>query len=141
MKKYDLYISRLLAFAKALGISVTWKRLGSYEAYYRPDNNSITIDDELDPESEIASMLHELGHAVDEYRVERLNQEDVSRAYTAWYEGRDTRSQRKKVLAEERAAWRIGRIIAKNLKISLGKWYAKEQKESLAVYRAGRKNG
>lgn len=137
MKKYELYLSRLVNFAKASGISITWKRLDSHEAYYSPGSNSIVIDDELEEEQEIAFLLHELGHAMDEYRVDRLNQDDISDAYTAWYEGRDTKSQKKKVVKEEKTAWRIGRIIAKNLKIPLGKWYTRESKEGLSVYRAG----
>jgi len=140
VKNYDIYLSRLINFAKALGIKMTWKPDIGCDGLYDPISHQVEIDNELDNDEEIATILHELGHAMDEYRVERLDQPRRMKAYTAWYDGKDTKLQRKLVIEEEIIAWKIGRLIAKQLKIPLGKWYDYNQKAGLAVYRAGNKN-
>jgi len=135
MKNYGLYLKKLLRFALALGITVSRRPLQEHEGWYEPKSHSIVMDDDLDDEDTIAILLHELGHAVDEYRIERLNQPIRMKAYGAVYDDTATKLQTKMVLEDEKVAWKIGRLIAKQLKIPLGKWYKRNERDGMWVYK------
>ena len=60
----------------------------------------------------------------------------IDDSYRAFYREEHTRKDAKVVIASEEKAWRLGREVAKRLKIRLGKWYDKAMAECLESYKA-----
>lgn len=94
----------------------------------------ITIHDDLDLKTELATLLHECGHYLDDY----ANGEDraIDRAYNKYNAGVLLNNKEYRLVYQsEKRAWQNARRLAKQLKIRLGKWFDKEMRSSLAIYR------
>lgn len=124
-------------YAKAIGIKVTYKDTGD-DGVYIPNLHLIRIDPNLSDSHEIAALLHELGHSLDDALVgvagaKRLRA--INKAYTKIYKAKHTPKQLRIVLQCERRAWKYGRAIAKKLHIRLGAWYGSYMDQCIQDYK------
>lgn len=96
--------------------------------------NRIDLASDLDLKEELATLLHECGHYLDDYSNGENRQLD--KAYNKYNSGvLITTKEYRLIYACEKRAWLNGRKLARQLKIRLGKWFDKEMRSSLAVYR------
>lgn len=134
LKHVDSYRRRLLNFAKAIGIQVIYTA-GTDDGAYIPSKNKIKIGDNFSDSTEIATLLHELGHVISDIGIDQKEHKVQDGAYRVIYTEKYTQRHLEVVLACEKKAWCIGRNIASALKIKLGSWYLKEEKAALKSYR------
>lgn len=140
LKHYDDYSFKLKRFAKAMGITVTYTSEIDCAASYQPHVRRIKIDSELPQSEEVAALLHELGHAIDDAIMivnHKRHYKATDKAYPRYYAGKGTKKDALKVLLCERRAWKYGRAIAKRLDIRLGVWYDEFMLECLEAYAVG----
>lgn len=133
LPKYDEYLKRLETFAKALGIKIEYAPEDG-EGSFSPAHKKIRIDPDLGPSDEVATILHELGHAVDDMLIDDKVYALLDQAYSLVYEDKVSKKQQALVMNCEKRAWQYGRSIAKQLKIRLGKWYTSVERECLRRY-------
>lgn len=136
LPNYDLYLNKLEDYAQACELKIEWGN-GDEEGYYMPTRRKIVVDPHMTDSATIATILHELGHVLDETLYSKGLEKVMDKAYKSVYKDKSkpTRKQKARVLACERKAWQYGRGIARKLRIKLGKWYDKEEKEALLSYR------
>lgn len=133
LPKYHEYIRRLELFSKALGVKVEYAPEDG-EGSFSPATRKIRIDPELSEAEEIATFLHELGHAVDDMLIDDKVYALIDKAYTIVYDKKVSKKQQALVVNCEKRAWQYGRSIAKQLKIRLGKWYTAIEVDCLRRY-------
>ncbi len=139
LKNYNKYLKLLLEYAKLCRVEVYENELEDADGdYYK---RVINLDKKLSQSSEIAVLLHELGHFLDEMVNPVLNERpELNRAYEIFndplFMGEMTYKQRKALIACEKRAWVYGKVIAKKLKIKLGSWYDKEMRAGMSCYKA-----
>lgn len=136
LKNYSIYLKKLNKFAQALGITVVSNQEVDGDGLWMPSRNKIKIDNNLSQSDEIATYLHELGHALDDIHLATKNNKRLHKAYHAVYSNKVRKSQIKIVVECEARAWTLGREIAKKLKIKLGKWYDDAESSSLLDYKS-----
>lgn len=134
LKHYIKYLKALEKFANALNIKVKFKIIDS-DGVYVPSSNTIYIDSEQSESGEIASLLHELGHVIDDIVMPDDVEEKKNKAYTVIYGKKYTKAQKRLVLRCEKAAWKNGRYLAKKLKIKLGSWYDEAEEHCIKSYK------
>lgn len=136
LKHTEAYFKRLHTFASAMGIIVISDIDVDGEGQWIPTRNKIKIDQDLADSQLIATFLHELGHALDDITFnDPKHEERLGKAYYAVYQNTAKKTQTKLVVECEKRAWQKGRIIAKKLRIKLGKWYDEEEADCLAAYK------
>lgn len=134
LKHYKKYLKSLVKFANAIGLKVEFKPEagdGVYLASYR----KIRIDDDMTQAETISTLLHEIGHALDDFVSGDLGDIKVHKAYHAMYYGKPTKKQRAHVVRCEKKAWDNGVSVALHLKIRLGAWYFNHMHASINSYR------
>lgn len=134
LKYYSEYIDRIIAYIEAHNMKLEYK-VHDNEGTYIPAKRLIRIDPDMSDSQEIATLLHELGHTLDDSIVQGKMESRICLAYNAFYKNKASRSQKDLVIETETRAWRYGKVVAKNLRIRLGKWYDKEAEDALATYR------
>lgn len=134
LRKAEEYLGKIYQYADAVDIRIEVKASAD-DGVYLPARRKIVIDKDLDPSEEVAILLHELGHALDDALAKKSMEKRVDSAYKAIYAKKPTRKQRDFVMGCELRAWEYGRGIAKKLRIPLGKWYDRVRDESLKSYR------
>lgn len=132
---YSIYHKKLVRFIHSLGVKLIEKDDAEDDGMYIPLRKTIRIAGELGPAEEIAVLLHEVGHVLDEIVGFKLHTASLEKAYAAIYTGKFTEHQRKLVLRTEKRAWVNARELARYLKIPLGKWFSDTQKQCLNDYR------
>lgn len=136
LKNYKQYIERLILFAQATGITVIFRENDDSDGLWVPYSRKIIIHDQLSQSSEIACLLHELGHSMDDLlSLPPAVDNNLHKAYIALYSDKHTKAQRKAVVDCEKRAWSNARDIAKRLKIPLGKWFDAAERYCLKAYR------
>jgi len=133
LPKYEEYLEKLVRYCEATELSVEHKEYEG-DGAYMPNRRTIVIDRDLDESTEIATLLHEIGHSMDDSLKDPKTLKKYDKAYTAFYKNEATDKQKKIVLECETKAWEYGRGIAKKLRIKLGKWYDVEQESALKDY-------
>jgi len=130
------HIKKLLRLSKALGIKVAFIHYPGNGAWH-PAVNKISVDRDLEGTELVSTILHELGHVVDDL-ANRSDREwrKLDKAYSKVYKNKASTKQLRLVLKHERRAWTFGREIARLLKIKLGKWYDRDEKDSIADYKS-----
>lgn len=132
---YKRYKRALITFAKGLRISIVYGNTDS-DGVYMPSRRKVVIADDMEEADEIATILHELGHALDDMMGFYLDMESINNAYKKVYSNKKaTYRERRIVIMCETAAWRNGRALAKQLKIRTGKWYDDTEAFCLKDYR------
>lgn len=136
LKRYKAYMAALHAFADAVGVKVVVCREDS-EGAYSAARRTIRIDQDLSEAAEVATLLHELGHLLDDLSrsVAQLNADNGAYNAVIYSEGKKSPRRAARVLAMERRAWANGRRLAAHLHIKCGAWYDREEREALAAYR------
>lgn len=133
LKLYDEYLQRLELYAKASNILLVLAPEDSDGAYI-PSRNMIRVDPDLTDSHQIAVILHELGHSLDDRLVDKKFASRVDRVYSSYYAGKIKGTQLEFLLDTERRAWEYGRAIAKITKIPLGQWYDAAKDYCLRTY-------
>lgn len=128
------YFLTLKCYAKALKIKIIYAHIDC-EGIYIPNRRTIKLDPDLDDQELIATLLHELGHSLDDALVTKTTYRHLDKAYPRVYDNKGTKQQLQTVLSCEKRAWICGKAIAKRLKIPLGKWYNRISKRNLRTYR------
>ena len=134
LKNYLLYLEKIETYAQVLDIKIEHKTEPS-DGVYIPTRRTIRIDPDLDESSDIATLLHELGHAIDDHFSHGGIDPKTEAAYRVVYNGNPSEAQLKLVVEAEKLAWLNGRKIAKALRIPLGKWYDDEEKDAIRLYK------
>jgi hypothetical protein len=136
LKNYPKYLEKIYSYAESVCIKIIVREEDG-DGCYNHFNSCLYIDPDLEEASEIATLLHELGHAFDYHLVDKKLSPKIWHAYEKVY-SEDANLNDKElqtVMDAEIRAWENGKVIAKRLKIPLGKWYAHERKISLMNYR------
>lgn len=120
-KSHKAAWAKLTVFATSLGIEIVSEDEPG-EAAWVPSRNVIKIDPDLEGAEALAALLHELGHALDQI-VNGFPSEAIERAYANTRISQTSIEDRELMLKHETDAWRIGRALAKRLKIRLGRWF------------------
>lgn len=134
LKHFEKYLDKLNNYADALGIKIKYTDTED-EGSFSSHRKCVKVDGGLSHSGEIATILHELGHASDPNIVGPDNNKSLDDAYAVVYVKKPTNRQLNLVVEAEEKAWLYGRTIAKMLRIPLGKWYDQEEKESLDTYK------
>lgn len=133
LKRYDDYLDKLKLYAEACEITIEYKSVDG-DGVYVPSRRKIVLDPDLPESTEIATLLHEIGHSMDDTLINKRTEKVMDRAYKAFYDQSASKKQVEKVVECEKRAWIYGRSIAKKLRIPLGKWYDYEEKSALEGY-------
>ena len=142
LKNFDKYLQKLELYAKAIKVKLVSRDLDGCGGSYAPWNRMLKVDHDIEGSSLIATILHELGHEMDDSLREDLDKKMYSKimsCYVAVYSDKHTEEQLALVIECESRAWDYGKVIAKKLKIPLGKWYTNEAKECVAAYKDTKK--
>lgn len=134
LKNYDKYLQQIELYARALKVEIIYKTDPSDGAYDQR-GSKLTIDPDLSESCEIATLLHELGHATDYSLIDIKSSCKIFDAYSKVYDDGGTKKDLKLVIESEVRAWDNGILIAKRLKIKLGKWYYMERESALNSYK------
>ncbi len=139
LKHHARYQRALKRYATAINLSLRYVAGAPDEGIYNPRRKTVKIDSDLPETERVAATLHELGHALDDsisWSEDSALNSRIMVAYAATYSTKaPSRKQRRLVLRCEKAAWRYGRVIAKQLNIKLGKWYYDYMELCLKSYR------
>jgi len=136
LKHYGKIMNKLENFAEVSGIKIE-RGEEPGDGSFHHSTNTIILDEDLESTAEIATLLHELGHAYDYKLAIKPLSNRIFSAYDRIYEPDRVPSKRDMdlVMAAEVRAWCNAELIAKRLKIKLGKWFFSERKACLSDYR------
>ncbi len=134
LKNFDIYKDKLLQYVEACSLTIAYREEDG-DARYVPSRRKIYLDRDLSESTEIACLLHEIGHSMDDTLSAKSLEKKIDRAYYAAYNKKPTTLQKELVVGCEERAWVYGRSIAKRLKIPLGKWFDREESDALKSYR------
>lgn len=134
LKYFKEYKKALKKYAKSIGFKIIY-RYQDTDGIVVPTRNYISIDKELSESDEIAALLHELGHTMDDSIKYLERFKHIEKAYGAVYRDKYSKTQLRLVLETEKRAWKYGEAIAKLLHIRLGKWYFRYRNLCLNSYR------
>ena len=139
LKNYQKYLNKLLDQSAMWEVTVYSASLKAALGEYVSGKRVINLDENMDESEEIAVLLHELGHFMDDMEYPKLNSEKILlAAYGDIYAKEEnvvlSRKARDLVVECERRAWEKGRVVAKKLKIPLGSWYDKEELAGISEY-------
>ena len=140
LSAYANNYNKLLKYAESMHIKVVYSDVNAC-AQWAPTTKTITLSNDFSgKKEEIAFLLHELGHARDDYSqrdkgytkyldlcYKRFNKLINNKCYM-------TNNQKMSVIYTEHRAWEHGIDIDNSLGIKLGKWYYKEMKDGLLSY-------
>ncbi len=136
LKNYIKYLEKIHTYAESAGIKIVEQQVDC-DGVFDHTTNKLYIDSDLSESVEIATLLHELGHALDYHLVNKKMSPKIWKAYGHVYEDRPVPKEHlDTVMAAEVRAWEIGRLLGKKLRIPLGKWFDKDEKAALANYRS-----
>lgn len=136
IKHYEKYLMSLMLFAAGLKYKIEWKDKLPCGGILVPKYRVIYILASLPPTEKIATLLHELGHAIDDNFFNFKEENLVDTAYKKTYSNKKVNSKYHKIVMKcEKAAWNNGRNIAAMLGIRLGLWYTEIELQSLETYK------
>lgn len=128
-------LAKLTSLARCLRYKVIIKNTSEGARFSELSRRIYLDDDDSDPEL-VATLLHEIGHILDLTLNYKDYTEELDVAYERFYDEKANKKQKRMVLSSEKRAWAVGKKIAKQLKIPLGKWFDDEQKVCLDSYRS-----
>jgi hypothetical protein len=134
LRKYDDYLDKIKLYCEACQITLEFRDVPG-DGMYVPTLRKIVIDRDLPESTEIATILHELAHSMDDSLSDKKMMRKLDKAYPAFYKGTATEAQKQLVIDCETRAWAFSVSLAKRLRIPLGKWFYAEQTEALNDYR------
>lgn len=128
IKNHDKYLKKLKMYAKSRNIKIQHKNNFEYEGCFYPNWRLIVLDADLEDDEEIAILLHELGHTLDDL----IQTKEVQHQYDL---AKVSKKADKAIMDAEKRAWNFAKLIAKDLRIPLGKWFYYYKKICLNSYR------
>ena len=139
LRNYKIYMKQIKAFAKLCNIRITFVKNMPECGEYRPNRREVLVDKDLPEAVKISTLLHELGHFMDDLRNPLNN--FANRFHNDGRNAIDqerhlTMLQKKRILKTEKEAWKNARALASQLSIPLGKWFYQDEKSSLNSYYA-----
>lgn len=138
LKNYGLYRKKIGAYCKATNLKIKWVKELEHYGEYDPNKRTILISRKQTQSEVITTLLHEIGHFVDDTR----NPDRFAMKYH--YYGYDrlekefttlTVNQKEAVWKCELSAWKNARALARQLGIPLGQWFYKDETRCLNTYR------
>lgn len=133
LKNFDIYMDKLRMYVEACELTLEYKDIDG-DGVYLPSRRVITLDKDLPESTEVATLLHEMGHTMDDSLYDPASEKKLDKAYKAVYKNKASYDQTQAVLACEQRAWVFARGIAKKIRIPLGKWFDQEEKDALNSY-------
>jgi len=133
LKRYQDYKSRLKFYARAVNIKITYITAED-ESAYLPTQRKICLERDLPESVEIAVLLHELGHSLDDALVNKTTMNEINAAYHAVYSDKANKIHKYTVIETEKRAWQFGKVIARICRIPIGNWYYKAKRSCLRAY-------
>ena len=137
LKNYKSYLKKIKAYARLCNVKIIFRKEVDGTGEYRPSRREVVIERGLNQSEIISTLLHELGHFIDDLRnpLNHFSNRFHNDGRTAIERDRDlTMLQKKRVLKLEKEAWKNGRALASQLNIPLGQWFSKDEKSSLNSY-------
>lgn len=134
LKRYSDFIDKITAYAEAVGIKIEYSQRDA-EGSYTPSRRVVNVNPDLTDSEEIAVLLHEFGHFLDNTLLDLDGDHPLEIAYRNTYKGTASLLESILVIECENRAWDYGRVIAKKLRIPLGKWYDEVREECLEGYK------
>ena len=134
LRNYNIYYNKILDYCKVIDVTVYFKKELN-NAMFITKGRKIYIDPNFNESEIIACLLHELGHFIDD----TLNNKQFDKLYEKAYKKMDkdralTKKEFNCILMCEANAWTHGEVIAKKLKIPVGRWYYKTMQNYLVSY-------
>lgn len=134
LKNYLIYKKKLLDFASAVGVAISYSNVPGDGMYI---GRVIQLDSSMSQSSEIATLLHELGHLLDDLSLSVDEYNRINAAYAQIYKEKFSKRHKATVLEREKIAWKYGENLATQLRIKLGNWFYDEEKAAIKTYRKG----
>lgn len=134
LKHFNKHKQKIRFYCKAVGLKLIYRAEPS-DGIYQPSRRRIIIDSDLEETEEVATLLHELGHALDDALSSKKDLCKRDDAYKVIYTSKYSKAQLRRVLKCEVSAWQTGKYIAELLKIPLGTWYTHIQNDAIKGYR------
>lgn len=136
LKNKALYISKLKHAAKSLRVKVQFRDYPEHLGRWNPNKRCITVHYAQSDSALISTVLHELGHAIDDMFVEHTRREHdaINTAYKMLNNNRASSKHKRLIVACETRAWKIAASLAKALGIKIGPWFYKDAKQALKTY-------
>lgn len=134
MKNFKTYLKKILHYAKAIRVKVSFIDNYIDDGVYMSHGRKIVLDGTLEDKELIAILLHELGHELDASLRPPVDKK-IDNAYVKVYKNKATRNQINLVLKTERRAWSYGKVIAKKLGIPLNLWYYETMTSCIKSYK------
>lgn len=134
MKNTNTYFNKLIDYCKAVGIDVYTKK-DLNNAFY-VSVRRIYLDESFKDSLLIAVLLHEIGHFEDELLTSNKKLEELY-ARAAEKCDKDISMNKKEfdcLIGCETRAWQMAEVLARKLKIPLGKWFYKHRDSALLTY-------
>ena len=141
LRNYQKYLNKLLDQSAMWEVTVYSAALKSNLGEYVSGKRVINLEETMDQSEEIAVLLHELGHFLDDMEDPGFNNGKILLAAYGVINVKEenavlSRKAKALVIECERRAWAKGRVLAKKLKIPLGSWYDVEELAGIAEYSA-----
>lgn len=133
LKHYETYIKLIRSYAKGIHLKIEF--VDGDNGVFSAQLRRIRCGTEQDETAIVATLLHELGHALDDALVNRKTFRAMSKAYIALEHKKANAKQRRAIVKTEQRAWAYGKIIAKILCIPLGKWYDTYSRRYIREYK------
>ena len=135
LKNYIEYLQKLELYMEVLNIKLEYKEYPE-DGCFLPQARKIILDPDLTETNTLGTLLHELGHVLDDSVLAgNPISEKITAIYKKIYKEEVTEAQLGVVIACEKRAWGYGRAIARQLKIPLGKWYNIIENEAIKDYK------
>lgn len=135
LKHYKLYLKKIHKYADSLGIEIFYLEEVEGEGLFSHHYKVLHIQDDLTETEMVATLLHELGHAMDFSFYNKRTMKRLFVAYENVYNGKHSKRDLELVIIAEKDAWNTGKVIAKLLKIKLGTWYSHQEALCLKDYK------
>lgn len=138
LKNYRIYKKKILALCRTMNLKVKWVKNLEHFGEYDPNKRTILIDGTYSESEVISTLLHEIGHFIDDTRnPNRFQMKHHYHGYDKLEKEYSTLTvnQKEAVMRAEMSAWKNARALARQLNIPLGKWFYKDETRCLNTYR------
>lgn len=138
LKNYNIYMRKIRRFASMCNVDIEFKSNVDGFGEYSPHQRKVVVDRSLSRCERITTILHELGHFMDDSKnPDRWNNNHHYYGYDKIENSIKEMSMNQKVVVWEceLEAWRNARSLAKMIQIPLGKWFDRDEISSLNSYR------
>lgn len=136
LKKYDEYFKKLKDYSSLCRLNICFVKAKDADSY-SSSQRKIIISEDQDQSETIVALLHEIGHFIDDHRnpINNISNKFMTQARVNIENSNTlTMRQKRKIIKNERVAWKNARGLARQLGIPLGQWFFKAEKKYLKTY-------